>query len=663
MDDVSRHAEVSQWFARLIEASTDQRDALLQSLQGSDPGIASEVRALMEHYVQDESAFQRLRPRFEPAQSAEAAWRDKRIGAWSLRRLLGEGGMGLVFLAERAGDEFAQQGALKLVRTRFPGQSLLARFRRERRMLATLDHPGITKLLDGGETEEGEPYLVLEYVDGLPIDQYCADRAPTLEQHVALIDQVCSAVAYAHRRLIVHRDLKPGNILVDASGRCRLLDFGIARLLDSVDTPEQPLTGTLDRLLTPAYAAPEQIAGGPITTQSDIYALGVIACQIITGRLPSAATPDAAERTLRASDLARAAGRSELAKRLRGDFDTVLARALHPIAERRYVSAEAFAEDLHRALAHQPIHARPDRWAYRLNRWFRRHWAAAGISLLAVATLIAALGQARWQAERARIEAEQADVALARAQHVNRFLTQILIAPDPGMRLLGWPAGGDTTVAELLRGVAPFIDAELADDPLAAAVVHSAMGQGRLYLGDEQDAVQHLDRAIELSTGIGSDASRRPREQHEAIEVQAVSMQLKGRLAILQQRWGDAERALREAISVYLRAPRVNALRQMSDVATRHDLAYVLHRMGRLDEAETEARGAVARSRGELPAGNPVLPIALDQLARILEDRGEPDQALAVQREALTLLQQQGAPDSQIEAARSRLEDLGAKLR
>jgi serine/threonine-protein kinase len=505
--------------------------------------------------------------------------------------------------------------------------------------------------------------LVLEYVDGLPIDQYCADRAPTLEQHVALIDQVCSAVAYAHRRLIVHRDLKPGNILVDASGRCRLLDFGIARLLDSVDTPEQPLTGTLDRLLTPAYAAPEQIAGGPITTQSDIYALGVIACQIITGRLPSAATPDAAERTLRASDLARAAGRSELAKRLRGDFDTVLARALHPIAERRYVSAEAFAEDLHRALAHQPIHARPDRWAYRLNRWFRRHWAAAGISLLAVATLIAALGQARWQAERARIEAEQADVALARAQHVNRFLTQILIAPDPGMRLLGWPAGGDTTVAELLRGVAPFIDAELADDPLAAAVVHSAMGQGRLYLGDEQDAVQHLDRAIELSTGIGSDASRRPREQHEAIEVQAVSMQLKGRLAILQQRWGDAERALREAISVYLRAPRVNALRQMSDVATRHDLAYVLHRMGRLDEAETEARGAVARSRGELPAGNPVLPIALDQLARILEDRGEPDQALAVQREALTLLQQQGAPDSQIEAARSRLEDLGAKLR
>ena len=366
----------------------------------------------------------------EPTQllmHAQAASRElpagARVGAWRVVRVIGRGGMGEVYLAERADESFDKQVALKLVQGMLT-PAAHARFEAEKQALARLEHPHIARLIDAGETEHGWPYMVMEYVDGQQIDLYLADRGVEDVLHAFL--QICDAVAYAHRQLVLHRDIKPGNILVDAKGDTKLLDFGIAKLLQSTDTEEE--SHTVERAYTPEYASPEQVFGRPIGVASDIYSLGVVLYRLLTGLPPYRLPPGDAAALVRAlsQDTVVAPSRAMLtdatqvpsrkrARQIAGDLDTIVTTALKKPPEQRYATVDAFADDIRRYLAHEPIHARPDSLGYRARKFLRRNAVAVAAACAVSIALIVGLATAVWQAriaqhERARAEQQFEDV-------------------------------------------------------------------------------------------------------------------------------------------------------------------------------------------------------------------------------------------------------------
>ena len=349
------------------------------------------------------------------------------VGPWQILREIGRGGMGVVYLAERTGDQFRQLAALKLVRPAGGSEELLARFRRERQILASLNHPSIARLLDGGRAEDGSPYLAMEYVEGRPLTAYCRERALPLDERLRLMVKICDAVQHAHARLVVHRDLKPSNILITEAGEPRLLDFGIAKLLAETEA-DAPLTRGASSLMTPEYAAPEQLRGDTISTATDVYALGVILYELLTGRhcFPNgkrSATGDAADHgeptrpSLAVKDKA-------LRRRLAGDLDTIVMMALREDPARRYASVEALARDIERHLAGLPVSARPDTVGYRARKFVRRHRGGVAVSASAVLVLIAF---AVTMAEQARRTARQRD----RAERVSHFLVDLFAVSSP----------------------------------------------------------------------------------------------------------------------------------------------------------------------------------------------------------------------------------------
>ena len=377
--NAERWRRVSAIFDQVVEAAPSARDELLATLCDHDAQLRSEVAALL-HSDSGQAAFERG---VDAAQAAlVAAWSrpsagtidaGERIGPWRVVRELGQGGMGVVLLAERVDGQFEQRGALKLIKLGMDSELLLARFLRERQILARLEHPHIARLLDGGVTDEGRPYFAMEYVDGQPLLRHCAERPLGLEQRIRLFVDICAAVQFAHRALIVHLDLKSSNVLVTSQGVAKLLDFGIAKLLGA----DVAMTQTIDshaRPLTPAYAAPEQLRGEAVSTTTDVYALGAILYELLTGRRPYDFRADATAQEIRqlvdtttpiAPSARGAADAPVPARRLRGDLDTIVLTALKRAPERRYATADALAEDLNRFLGGEPIRARRD------NAWYR----------------------------------------------------------------------------------------------------------------------------------------------------------------------------------------------------------------------------------------------------------------------------------------------------
>ena len=336
------------------------------------------------------------------------------VGPYRLRALLGRGGMGEVWEAERADGQFEQIVALKLLKRGMDSAAVLTRFLRERQILARLEHPNIARLLDGGVAADGRPYLVLERVAGEPIQHWCRRRNSPVEERLRLMIAVCEAVDAAHRSLIVHRDLKPSNILVDTDGRVKLLDFGIAKLLTGGEESEADRTRLEERVLTPAYAAPEQILGQPVTTATDVYALGVVLYELLAGQLPHRRDTGSAlalaeeverETLVRPSRIAAASGD---ARQLAGDLDTIVLKALAREPGRRYGGAAALADDLRRHLEGRPVLARPDRLGYRVGKFVGRHRVVVGAAALVLVALIGGIAVSLWQARIARLEAAKA---------------------------------------------------------------------------------------------------------------------------------------------------------------------------------------------------------------------------------------------------------------
>jgi non-specific serine/threonine protein kinase/serine/threonine-protein kinase len=394
-------------FHEALPLPVEDRAALLERECREDAALRSEVERLLAAHDRAGSFIESPAASLGRLGTVEEPIDGRRIGAYRVIGELGRGGMGAVYLAERADGQYEQRVALKLIKRGMDTEQVLDRFRAERQILASLDHPNIARLLDGGSTEEGTPFFAMEYIDGEPIDAYADRKQLSVEDRLRLFLQVCGAVTYAHQHLVIHRDIKPLNVLVTADGTPKLLDFGIAKVLHA-DADEATSTVTGMRLLTPEYASPEQVDGRHATTVSDVYSLGVVLYELLTGRSPyrpRSRTPLDVVEAVRTTDPERpsAAGNPQkLRKRLRGDLDTILLTALRKEPDRRYQSVEQLAADLRRHLDGLPVRARPDTFGYRAGKFVRRNRVAVAAGTLVVLAMLAGTVATAYQARQAR---------------------------------------------------------------------------------------------------------------------------------------------------------------------------------------------------------------------------------------------------------------------
>lgn len=425
-DPKARWQRLSPLLDELLDMEATARAARLAALRDLEPELAAELERLLAQDAELEAQGFLAQPALPPTLSAVVALPGQTVGAYRLEREIGHGGMGSVWLARRTDGRFEGQVAIKFLTTGLLGQGDAARFAREGQILARLTHPHIARLIDAGVAQDGlQPYLVLEYVeDGLPIDRFCESRQLDTAQRITLFLDVLAAVAHAHNRLILHRDLKPGNILVDRQGQVKLLDFGIAKLLGDSTQPAEAteLTRQAGRAFTPQFAAPEQVQGGEVSTATDVYALGVLLYLLLSGgKHPTAGATRVEAQALdrlravveeepkRLSDQLRSQGEARRARELRGDLDTICAKALKKRPSERYENAAALAEDLRRWLQHEPIAARPDSRSYRLAKFLRRHYLGVAAGSVAALGLSTGIGLALWKAHEAQTQRTQAE--------------------------------------------------------------------------------------------------------------------------------------------------------------------------------------------------------------------------------------------------------------
>jgi non-specific serine/threonine protein kinase/serine/threonine-protein kinase len=440
-----RWQEIKQLLATALELEPSQRSAFLNGSCGGDVALHEEVERLLASEQSVRQEFLNTR-HFDVSVAAvfsnhsfESFATGRRLGPYRIVELLGTGGMGEVYRAIRDDDQYRKEVALKIVRAGQDSDQIISRFKNERQILATLDHPGIARLLDGGTTPDGVPYFVMELVDGLPVTEYCDRKRLTVAERLNLFVEICSAVQYAHQHLVIHRDIKPGNILVTEDGTPKLLDFGIARLHES-DPEQASTTMTAFRILTPRYASPEQIKGEAISTASDVYSLGVVLYELLTGQSPyrlatgspqeiahEACTSEpqkpslavqrhpskapAGSASVSREDLSAVRGCSpeRLKRQLRGDLDNIVVMALRNEPARRYLSVEKFADDIRRHLNQLPVSARQDTFGYRTSKFVRRHRGAVVVSTVASLAVLMGFGVAVYEARVARLQRARAE--------------------------------------------------------------------------------------------------------------------------------------------------------------------------------------------------------------------------------------------------------------
>jgi eukaryotic-like serine/threonine-protein kinase len=597
---------LSPYLDEALDMAPEQRELWLASLQQKDPGIATHLKRLLaERQAIEDSGFLNgvVQVGVRPATPSLAG---QVLGAYRLLSLVEQGGMGSVWLAERCDGRFEGRAAVKLLNMAVMGRAGEERFRREGNILARLTHPNIARLTDAGVSPTGQPYLVLEYVDGQPIDRYCDNHALSVEARLRLFLDVLEAVAHAHANLVVHRDIKPANVLVSVADRVTLLDFGIAKLLDDDEGAWSTRSGgtSLTRdswAATPAYAAPEQVAGGAITTATDVYALGVLLYALLTGTHPageavrSPATlmqaiaqvepprpSDVVERGDAADVLVPQAARrgttpSRLRRVLRGDLDTIISKALKKNAAERYLSVTAFADDIRRFLRHEPIAARADTWRYRGAMFAKRH--ARGIAASAVVVVLLAAFTTyytmRLEAERDRAEREA-----VKARKASEVLTGLLTATDP-YEIRG---SDDPTIRGVLDAGAGQVQKELVGQPEIQAEMLTLFGRIYRRLGVYDKAQPLLEQAlVSGSAAFG----------HEHVNV----------------------------------------------AQTLHDLGTLLADKGDYAGAAERLEEALAMRRKLLGNENADVAITLSELGRVYQDLGRNDRADPLQREALRIRQ------------------------
>ncbi len=657
-DRESRWDRLGEAFDELHTMSLADRAARLGEIAADDPDLAAELQDLLDEDEADRPlAIEGLL--MEDGLGEDHPSLGREVGPYRLVELLGRGGMGEVFLADRIDGTFEQQVALKLVRTAFDDPRARARFLAERQILARLQHSNVARLLDGGVTDDGAPYLAMELVQGETITDHCDRLELSVRDRLELMIQVCEAVHAAHRMLVVHRDLKPSNIMIADDGTVKLLDFGIAKMLHPAGPDDAPLTQTGMYVLTPEFASPEQVTGEPIGTSSDVYALGLVAYQVLTGlsgqpirdrtptgiqravcddspQAPSRAVledPDGAavERARRRGGLSPA----RLSRRLAGDLDVILEKALRKEPDRRYLSAEDLAADIRRHLQKIPVSARGDRFGYRAIRFFNRHRTAvltASTVFLALAVSLA-LSLVSLQAAR-RSEAR----ALAEAESSRRlvdFVVGLFGASDPTAA-----RGEKVTARSLLDQGARAIEEDLGAQPELVGDMLLAIGGAYDKLGFSAEALPFLERATRLQAesgdGLGHSESLRA-------------------LARAQLNSGDYETAVanaRRAVEIIKTADQVSPERAADAYS---DLGSTLFVLRRSDEAVEFLERAVQLRRSSPKPDARRLAMDLDYLGNSIFDGGDIDGGLTLLREAVDLLERTGAEPWQIADNTTRL--------
>jgi serine/threonine protein kinase/tetratricopeptide (TPR) repeat protein len=672
-------------FERASDLDPAERAAWLDSACAGDDALRRELEQLLLASTSDDGRLERMIGSAVRRVEDIAAGIGRRIGQYRITGVLGEGGMGGVYRAARADGAFEHEVAVKLLSANRAVGEARRRFRSEQQILANLHHPNIAPLLDGGTTEDGVPYLVMEYIDGRPIDVYCDEHALPVDARLRLFRDVCAAVSYAHRNLVVHRDIKPSNILVTAEGGVRLLDFGIAKLLDApLDGPAVAQTRAEMRLLTPAYASPEQVRGGVVTTASDVYALGVLLCQLLGGALPYS-FPDgragAIERVIceqdprppsagclepRAERSAEeiAAQRSTTPRRLQralaGDLDTIVLMALRKDPQRRYGSVQELSDDVARHLDGMPIRARADSRRYRAAKFIVRHRFGVAVAATFFFMLAAVAITMTVQARRIATERDVAEQERARAEELAGLVERVFTASDPRRE-----PRPDVTVRELLDTGVRGVEAELVDQPLVLARLLRTIGTAYLNLGELEVAEHRLEQAVDLSRAnlppvhedlaasltkladakfANDEAIEAERLHGEALAMYrqtlpaddpriAAVLNARGSVRQHLEKLDEAAADYEEALRIY----RASESPRSADVAAvLSNLAQISHTRGDYEEAEARYREVLDIAHATLSSADPALGDYAYNLAVLLDERGRYDEAEVLYGEALT---------------------------
>ena len=687
-----RWEQIEGIFESALEQPAEVRERFVATASNGDEELGREVMSLLRSAESAGDYFADLADRAWVPQVAEAkvdGLQGRRIGKYRLVQLIGRGGMGAVYLAERDDQQFEMQTALKLLPVGLESEESRSRFLSERQILARLQHPSIAQLLDGGVTDDGTPYYVMEHVEGVPLDVYCDTRELAISERLEIFLQVCEAVQHAHQNLIVHRDLKPGNILVTEAGKVKLLDFGIARVLDPSQQGGAALTETRRaRPMTLAYASPEQVRGETVTTASDVYALGIILYKLLAGRHPHRlpfTSPTDAERTiceeqpalpsvaLRSSVVptAEGAGHSrqpsvrKLIRQISGDLDTIVMMALRKEPERRYASVVQFASDIRGYLAGLPVSAQKDTLRYRTSRFVRRNKAAVVLAVAFGMMLAALVGMAL----RFTVTSAAQSRAIARESQttaqVSTFLIDLFKTADP---VEGF---GDTVrVRTILDRGAEYIDEALRDEPEIRARLTSVLGLVYGHMGLHDEALELHQQAVDLQFQLHGGAhlsvaeglyqlaetqrSRRNFAAAESLYVAALDLRrrldddpvsvsdaLRG-LALNLRELGkvdSAEVLTREVLEI---RTEVLGEAHLQTVAAHLDLAYVLRAKGELDSAEAIYLDVIPHVRTRGDSGRLLLGSAYNNLGFLYRAKKQFADAERWYREALPLERRRG---------------------
>lgn len=649
---LDRRIEIDRLLMQALDLEDDARPAFLAAID--DASLRADVEEMLalcasdtDPLALDAAAAARLIDaaveQGSPALSASLGLEDsalpEQIGGWRILERIGQGGMGEVLKVERIDAGFEQLGAMKLIRSGFAIGEFARRFLQERQILARLNHPGIASLLDGGRDAQGHPYLVMEYVDGAPIDQYCDGQRLGVEARIELFIEVCRAVAHAHRSLVIHRDLKPSNILVRPDGRVKLLDFGIAKVLGDGEGGDPLATRIEQRMFTPDYASPEQVRGQPVTTASDVYQLGLLLYELLCGHRAQRVGhtgPAAIERIVCEQDPTRPSQRigsgdtdlalrrhlqpRQLRRRLRGDLDTIVGKALQKLPERRYGTVDELIDDLIRSRQGRTLHARPDTWRYRMGRFVRRHPVGLAFAVLTLGLLSVYLVTLNLQARALERERDRAQAEAAKARQVQSLVQRLFEGIDPDI------SGGEPlSVQALLDRSFAQIEGELGAHPEVRAELLLTVGDVYQALGNRQRAEELLAQAQTLAEGL----------EAEQPVLAARVYRSRGRLLGQGNELDEPHSLLQRSLTLFRQSQPIEPA-QVAE--TLFQLADVMRRQGREVEALAASREALELRR--TAAEERPLDIArnLNQLVMIQRRLGNSAAAEAMLRESLGLM-------------------------
>jgi eukaryotic-like serine/threonine-protein kinase len=611
MMDSTRWQKVQSLFHGAADLPASEQRVFLETQCGDDAGLISEVLILLEEDARggsllDSNVAEVASQIFGDPPGASLPF--KEFGPYRIKQALGEGGMGVVYLAQR--EDLGNEVAIKILRDAWVSPARRERFNAEQRTLAQLNHPSIARLYDADTSPDGTPFFVMEYVEGVPLTEFCKTQKCSVPERLRLFRAVCEAVLYAHQHAVIHRDLKPSNILVKADGSIRLLDFGIAKHLENLgELVDQTITGL--RLMTPAYAAPEQIRGEQVGIQSDVYSLGVVLYELLAGHLPfdfSSCTPAQAEKVLSeqeaekpsaAAKKAAAAAETETnrsattaSRTAWADLDVLCLTAMHQDPQRRYQSVEALIRDVDHYLDGEPLEAQPDRWHYTLDKFVRRHWQLVSAAAVVFALLVGLVIFYTVRLTRAR---NAALMQAARTQRIQRFMLNLFQGGDPS----AGPADDLRVVTLLDRGVqeARSLDAE----PAVQAELFETLGGIYQKLGKLEQSDSLMESALAKREALyGPDSTET-----------AKGLLALGSLRAAEARYADAERLIRQALD---------------------------------------------RDKRHLPANDPAVAKAMLALGGVLEDRGAYDQSIAILEQTVQLY---SAPGSEPADLADSLYELG----